>query len=249
MPEGDSLRRTAERLSILVGERLAVDAPHPRAAALGLAAQLDGRVLERVEAVGKNLILTFEGDVTLRSHLMMRGRWHVEARCAGDSLRGTPWLVLGGRDHRAVLWHGPVLELGRRALERLGPDVMDEPVDVDAIRTRLRETDQGRAVAEALLDQRLVAGIGNLWRSEALYLAGLAPLRRLEETTNEELERTILAAHDARKAGRARRWAYGRAGHPCRRCGTPIRTKRLGDWARAVYWCPVCQPHGVESSR
>jgi endonuclease-8 len=241
MPEGDSLRRTAERLSVLVGERLAVEAPHPRAAALALTDRLDGRVLERVEAVGKNVILTFEGDVVLRSHLMMRGRWQVEPVTAPTRARGTPWLVLRGDTHRALLWHGPVLEFGRRAVDRLGPDVMAEPLDLAGIVARFRSTDQRRRVAEALVDQRIVAGIGNLWRSEALFAAGLAPLRRLCETSDAELGRVVLSAGAAMRTGRARRAVYGRGGRPCRRCGTVVLVRRIGDTARAVYWCPTCQ--------
>src|SRR5919202_3894349 len=100
MPEGDSLRRTAHRLQALVGERLAVEAPHPRAAVKGVAERLDGRRLLGVEAAGKNLLLRFEGDVVLRSHLRMRGRWQVRPR--GRRQVGRPWLVLRGAEHEAI---------------------------------------------------------------------------------------------------------------------------------------------------
>src|SRR5919197_1059198 len=112
MPEGDALRRMADRLRLLEGETVRVESPHPRAVARGTAPRLDGRRLERVEAVGKNLLLTFEDDLVLRSHLRMHGRWSV--RPAGERRVGRPWLVLRGREREAVLWNGPVLELGER---------------------------------------------------------------------------------------------------------------------------------------
>ena len=126
MPEGDSLRRAAERVGALAGEAVRVETPHPRAAALQIAELLDGKRLERVEAAGKNLLLTFEGGLVLRSHLRMRGRWRVGP--AGERIVGTPWLVLRGRGLQAVQWNGPVLELrGRRPALGLGPDIMDDP--------------------------------------------------------------------------------------------------------------------------
>src|SRR5918911_818969 len=114
MPEGDSLHRAARRLQVLVGERVAVETPHPRAQAERIAERLDGRRLESVEAVGKNVLLRFEGGAVLRSHLRMSGRWSVVPR--GSTRRGLPWLVLRGETQEAVLSNGPVLELHARAL-------------------------------------------------------------------------------------------------------------------------------------
>ena len=126
MPEGDSLRRAAARLQPLVGDRVDVETPHPRAAVKRIAERLDGRRLESVEAVGKNLLLRFEGGVVLRSHLRMTGRWRLEPR--GARRVGRPWLVLRGAEHEGVLWNGPVLELDNGKLaRRLGPDVLDDP--------------------------------------------------------------------------------------------------------------------------
>src|ERR671929_693878 len=113
MPEGDSLARAAQRLQVLVGERVEVETPHPRAAVKRIAERLDGRRLESVEAVGKNLLLRFDGGRVLRSHLRMKGRWQVVER--GAERHGRPWLVLRGAEREALLWNGPVLELtGRR---------------------------------------------------------------------------------------------------------------------------------------
>lgn len=241
MPEGDSLRLIAERLRVLEGETVAVEAQHPRAAALGIAPRLDGLRLERVEAVGKNLLLTFEGGLTLRSHLRMRGRWQVREVGEARTRPGRPWLLLRGERHEAVLWNGPVLELGSRALERLGPDIMSDPPELGAMLAKLRATDQEREVGEALLDQRLVSGIGNLWRAEALFLAGVSPWHRLGDLPDGELERTLAVASETMRAGRSRRLVYRRARLPCRRCGAQIASRRQGEEARAVYWCPNCQ--------
>ena len=111
MPEGDTLQRAAARLQVLVGQRVEVETPHPRAAVKQLAERLDGRRLESVEAAGKNLLLRFEHGLVLRSHLQMTGRWQIDRR--GWTRRGRPWLVLRGAEHEAVLWNGPVLELSR----------------------------------------------------------------------------------------------------------------------------------------
>jgi endonuclease-8 len=239
MPEGDSLRRTAERLRVLEGQVVEAESPHPRAAALGVAPRLDGRRLERVEAVGKNLLLTFEGDVVLRSHLRMRGRWHVGP--PGTRHAGNPWLVLRSKTHEAVLWHGPVLELGRGPIDRLGPDIMADPPDLDGMVARMRRADQGRELGDALLDQRLVAGIGNLWRAESLFAAGVSPWAALADVDDGALKAVLQAASHAMNAGRGRRMVYRRAGLPCRRCGTRIAARRQGDAARTAYWCPSCQ--------
>jgi endonuclease-8 len=245
VPEGDSLHRAAAHLQPLVGETLAVEARHPRAQALGIAGRIDGKRLERVEAVGKNLLLSFEGGLVLRSHLGMRGRWAV--RAGGTDPTGLPWLVLRGKERQAVLWNGSALRLARRhaAVERLGPDVMRDPPDFDAMVARLRETAQERELGDALLDQRLVAGIGNMWKAESLFLAGVSPWARLWDVSDDELRRVFSAAADAmRSPRRSRRLVYGRAGLPCRRCGTLVEAWRQGDAARTAYWCPTCQPGG-----
>ena len=236
MPEGDSLHRAARRLQVLAGQRVEVETPHPRASGKQLAERLDGLVLESVEAIGKNLLLRFEGGLVLRSHLRMTGRWRVEPR--GSTRVGRPWLVLRGAEHEAVLWNGPVLELGRDAgaTRRLGPDILAEPQD--------------REIGDALLDQRLVAGIGNVWRAEALWEARVSPWRALAEVTDVEVCAVLEAAHRLMRQGvegaRTSRHVYRRAGRVCRRCGTPIRLHPQGEAARIAYWCPACQPGGRE---
>ncbi len=242
MPEGDTLRRDAARLQPLVGDAVRVEAHHPRARVLGIAEEIDGRRLERVEAVGKNLLLTFAGGLVLRSHLRMRGRWHL--RPSGSKIVGRPWLVLRGREHQAILWSGSVLELARRhpRVERLGPDVMLDPPDLDGMIARLRATDQVRELGEALLDQRLVAGIGNMWKAEGLFLAGVSPWARLTDLGDDELRRGLAETARAMQSGRVPRAVYRRSGRPCPRCGERIAASRQGEAARTAYWCPGCQP-------
>ena len=193
MPEGDALHRAARNLQPLVGEHLEVVTPHPRARVTRVAERLDGKRLLGVEALGKNLLLRFEGGLVLRSHLRMNGRWQLLQR--GDGARkGTPWLVLRGATSEAVLWNGPVLELDEAHVRRLGPDILADPPDFDGMLVRLRGAAQGSAIGEALLDQRLVAGIGNLWRAEALWRAYISPWRKLADLSEEELRSVLTAA-------------------------------------------------------
>jgi endonuclease VIII len=245
VPEGDTLHRAARRLQVLVGERVEVETPHPRARAAIDAAVLDGRTLESVEAVGKNLVLRFDNRVVLRSHLRMSGRWSVRPR--GEPRTGTPWLVLRGASAEGVLWNGPVLELHTRALARLGPDILASRPDLESMLARLRATDGDRRLGEALQDQTLVAGIGNMWMAEALWRARLSPWLRLRDVPDEERRRALEAAamsmRDALDGGREpAKHVYGRAGRACPRCGTPIRAHGQGDANRTAYWCPSCQP-------
>jgi len=250
VPEGDSLHRAARRLQALVGERVEVETPHPRAAAERIAERLDGRQLLAVEAQGKNLLLSFDGGYTLRSHLRMSGRWSLVRR--GTPRVGRPWLVLRGAEHEAVLWNGPVLQLHTRTVARLGPDILAQPPDFDAMVARLR-ADARRELGEALLDQRLVAGIGNLWRAEALWRARLSPWLRIGETSDDDLRSVIAEANRLMRrsvdGARPERRVYRRAGRPCPRCGTAIRSRGQGDDNRIAYWCPGCQRGPSPSSK
>ena len=221
MPEGDALRRAAQRLQVLAGQRVEVETPHPRAAAKGLVERLDGRTLESVVAVGKNLVLRFEGGFVLRSHLRMTGRWRVERR--GTLRSGRPWLVLRGDEHEAVLWNGPVLELGRdaRRLAHLGPDIL--------------------------------SGIGNTWKAESLWEARVSPWRLLAEVSDDGLRDVLGAANRLMRASvegvPPQRHVYRRAGRGCPRCGTAIRSHPQGEAARTAHWCPGCQQGGSEPPR
>ena len=244
VPEGDSLHRAAHRLQVLVGQRIAAESPHPRAQAERVAERIDGRTLESVTALGKNLILRFEGGIVLRSHLRMSGRWSVRPR--GEARAGKPWLVLGGERVEGVLWNGPVLELHIRAMAGLGPDILERPPRIDAMLERMRRADQTRWFGETLLDQSLVAGIGNMWLAEALWEAELSPWRRLRDVPEAERKRALeVAAELMRESvdnGRGRRHrVYRLVGQPCPRCRTRIRSWGQGDDNRMAYWCPTCQ--------
>ncbi|HWE80777.1 MAG TPA: DNA-formamidopyrimidine glycosylase family protein [Gaiellaceae bacterium] len=245
MPEGDTLHRAAARLQVLVGERLEVETPHPRAAAERVAERLDGRQLESVSAVGKNLVFRFEGGVVLRSHLRMSGRWSIRPR--GTTQPGRPWLVLRGSSNEGVLWGGPVLELHTRALAALGPDILAKPPDIDAILERMRRAESSRSFGETLQDQSVVAGIGNMWMAETLWLERLSPWQRLRDVGEADRRRALETAANRMRAavdtGREpRKQVHGRAGRPCARCRTLIRSWGQGDANRTAYWCPSCQP-------
>jgi endonuclease-8 len=148
-----------------------------------------------------------------------------------------------------VLWSGAVLELVTSChLPRLGPDILGEPPDYETMLTRLRAVPQERELGDALLDQRLVAGIGNLWKAEVLWEARVSPWRKLDETGDDELRAVLAAAHGLMRASvtgaRPPRHVYRRKGRACPRCGGVIRSAPQGDNARTAYWCPGCQVGG-----
>jgi endonuclease VIII len=201
-------------------------------------------VLEAVEAHGKNLIFRFDGGVVLRSHLGLSGRWTVAP--SGGRRAGRPWLVLRGDRAEGVLWNRPVLELHTRALARLAPDILERPPRFDAMLARMRAADQTLWFGEALLDQSLVAGIGNMWLAEALWRAELPPWCRLRNVSEADRHGALeSAAHLMRAAvdggRRGSHQVYRRVGRSCPRCGALIRSWGQGDANRMTYWCPGCQ--------
>ncbi len=249
-------------------EIVSVETPHPRHGEDRWPERLGGRAVRRVDAHGKHLFLRFDGDLTLHSHLRMTGKWGVYRR--GERWRRAPrraWLVIRTEEHEVVQFDGPVLELmteGRtrfdQRLAALGPDVIRDDFSPDRFLARLREDDPGRGIGDALLDQRNVAGFGNVWKSEGCFLAGIDPWRATRAVTDEEALRIVersrpLMRLSAEHGGRivtvdpprgrpARRsscWVYKRAGLPCRRCGTLVRSRGQGDDNRTTFWCPQCQ--------
>jgi endonuclease-8 len=246
VPEGDSLHRIAVRLQPLVGERVEASSPSPQGLVTGVARAIDGRVLESVEAVGKNLLLRFDGGVTVRSHLRMNGRWTVRQRGAA-TWRGRPWLLLQTRRFEAAQWNGPVLRLDDGRTRRLGPDLLADRTTVDEVVGRVRDAGPSRVLGDVLVDQRVVAGIGNMWLAELLWHARLSPWLPVGDATDEELAVAIAWGRDAMRASvagpgrRHTRAVYRRAGRPCRRCGAPIRSRGLGEANRTAYWCDGCQ--------
>ena len=151
--------------------------------------------------------------------------------------------MLRGDEYEAVQWNGPVLELAAGPRSH-APDIVTEEPEA----TRFRSVDQSRAVGDALLDQRLVAGIGNMWRSEALWEARVSPWRVLADISDDELTAALTAAHRSMHASaegtRSSRDVYRRAGRACHRCGSAIRSAPQGEHARTAYWCPGCQVGG-----
>jgi endonuclease VIII len=249
--EGDTILRAARRIgAALGGQVVEVSAPNPRGRAAGVE-RLDGMKLERVDAHGKHLLLHF-GELTLHSHLGMSGSWHVYRH--GTSWRKSPggaWVVLRGDNFEAVQFGGPTLRtLNPSALRRdpvltrLGPDVLAADFDPAPVANSLR-TAPDRAIGDALLDQRLVAGIGNIFKSEACFAARLDPWQPIAQLSDEQLRQVVEAAHELMQAavehGREDRFVYRRKNQPCRHCATPILSRGQGDANRTTYWCPVCQ--------
>ena len=189
MPEGDTIHSAARRIrAVLVGSAIEeIETPQPRHALDRWPERLGGRAVRAVDARGKHLFIRFDGDLTLHSHLRMRGRWSVYRR--GERWRRSPrraWLVLRTREHEVVQFDGPVLELMTDSRTRfdqriaaLGPDLLAEDFDERRFLRRLREDDQTRGIGDALLDQRNLAGVGNMWKSEGCFLAGVDPWRRV----------------------------------------------------------------------
>src|SRR5262249_3692329 len=173
----------------------------------------------------------------------MSGSWRVLA--TGEPIFGRPWLVLRGTACQAVLRGGSVLELTDRAVRRIGPDILADPPEIVKMVANLRGGDRRRAVGEALLDQRLVAGIGNVWKTEALWRARVSPWLAIGEATDDELRAALkeaaLLMRGSLETGRERRAIYRRAGRPCPRCRSPILSRGQGDSNRTAYWCPRCQ--------
>ncbi len=270
MPEGDTIHHAARRVGAALVDReiLSVETPNPRHGKDGWPERLQGRGVRTVDAHGKHLFLRFDGDLTLHSHLRMTGKWGVYRR--GERWRRSPrraWLIIRTEQHEVVQFDGPVLELmteGRTRFDQrlagLGPDIIRADFDPDRYIARLREDDPTRGIGDALLDQRNVAGFGNVWKAEACFLAGVDPWRPLGSTSDEEARRIaelaqplmrlsaerggrIVTVEPARPPGRGenRYFVYDRDGLPCRRCGARVRSRGQGDDNRTTFWCPGCQ--------
>lgn len=274
MPEGDTIYRAARTLARALAGKTVVrfesalaplDRVHDQS-------PITGRTIERVSSAGKHLLMHFSGDLVLRTHMRMNGSWHIYRP-------GERWqrprrdmrVLVATADFEAVGFNIPVAEFiaGRdvarhRELRQLGPDVLAPDFDAAEALRRLR----GRPdtpVADALLNQRILAGLGNVYKSEILFMCRVSPfaeVRTLDATVLDaviDTARRVLLANVTdrlapmttyaglrRTTGRqdptARLWVYGRARLPCRRCGTPVRVRPQGRDARLTYWCPRCQP-------
>ena len=273
MPEGDTIFRAARTLHrALAGKQVTVfESAVPALNRIHDDSPVTGRTIERVHAAGKHLLMHFSGDLVLRTHMRMNGSWHIYRR-------GEKWhrsrrdmrIVIATADFEAVGFSIPVAEftlastLGKhRELRKLGPDVLSEDFDAGAALERLRQRGT-TAIADALLNQRVLAGLGNVYKSEVLFMCRVNPFTLVRDLDDAALAalvetgRRILRANVSeglalmttytgfrRTTGRSdpkeRLWVYGRARLTCRRCGTAIRVRKQGTDARLTYWCPGCQ--------
>jgi endonuclease-8 len=253
MPEGDTLARTAAALRpVLVGRTILAARAHVPGPRIE---RVVGATVTGVEAVGKHLLIRFDNGLEVRTHLRMHGSWHRYR--PGERWRrpvGRASIVLEVRDAVAVCFDAPVVELFEQrvepvhpALSRLGPNVLDEPWDEAEALRRLRDPVRaGRSIAEVLLDQGALAGIGNEVKNEALWQARRSPSTLVAALEPEALRALLGIARGILQAGAATgrrpRHVYRRAGRPCPRCGTIIRVARQGaGLPRPTFWCPACQ--------
>ncbi|HVM00656.1 MAG TPA: DNA-formamidopyrimidine glycosylase family protein [Egibacteraceae bacterium] len=267
MPEGDTIHRSARALGrALRGGVVAAVAAGPTGPRSAAVQRLVGETVERIEARGKHLLVWFSpSGLALHTHMMMSGAWHLYR--PGQSWlkpRRRATVVLEVPGWTAVCFSAPVCELltgaevaRHPALAGLGPDANAERADLAVARARLDARPRW-TIGEALLDQRVLAGVGNVYKCEVLFLHGVDPwcpvaavtpvTRDALLVTAERLLKANAASADAARSttgGRgpgARLHVYGRARRPCRRCGTAVRVARQGPQARLTFWCPRCQP-------
>src|SRR3954453_20071177 len=268
MPEGDTIHNAARRVgAALVGSPIrSIETPQERHALDRWPERLAGGGVRSVDAHGKHLFVRFDNGLTLHSHLRMGGAWGVYPR--GGRWHRPPcraWLVIRTDDPEVVQFDGPVLELmtdGRtrfdQRLAALGPDILHDDFPEAAYLRRLRGNDPTRGLGDALLDQRILAGIGNIWKNEGCFIARVSPWRKLRDVTDHEALAIVrgigpLMKRSAQRGGRIttfegdegrntwRTWVHERAGMPCRVCGTKIRVRGQGDDNRNTFWCPSCQ--------
>jgi endonuclease VIII len=274
MPEGDTLFRTARTLNRALAGRAvtAFETVLPALARVDHDHPIAARTVVGVRSVGKHLLIEFTGGLFLRTHMRMNGDWHIYR--PGERWRrprSAMRVVIATDEFVAVAFGVPVAEfVAARDLERhvelgaLGPDLLDERFDAGEAARRLRARPHAD-LAEVLLNQRVMAGVGNVFKSEVLFVAGLDPFRAVGSLADEQVTRLVAVARDllranvfdAARAGAAtwggyrrttrsahpdaRLWVYGRSGRPCRRCGTPIAYRKQGANARGTYWCARCQ--------
>ena len=267
MPEGDTIYRAAKTLHAALAGRTITrfETVFPQLSRIDHATPLAGRTVERVLSAGKHLIMDFSGDLHLRTHMRMNGSWHIYRPGERWRKRFTDMrIIIETAEYVAVAFNVPVAEmLDGRALERqddllhIGPDLLGETFDFDEAFRRIRERGDTE-IADVLLAQRVVAGIGNEYKSEILFLCRVNPFTPAGALSDETIthllqtsRKLMLANVRKRTPGREttfsldpsqKLYVYGRARKPCRRCGTPIQYAKQGTGARGTYWCPKCQP-------
>jgi endonuclease-8 len=273
MPEGDTIFRAARTLHrALAGKQVtAFQSMLPALNRINDDTPLAGRTIERVHSTGKHLLIHFSGDLVLRTHMRMNGSWHIYR--PGEKwqrARRDMRILLTTADFEAVGFNIPVAEfMSERAvakhptLRSLGPDVLADDFDTAKVLENLRARSQSE-IAEALLNQRVLAGLGNVYKSEVLFMCGINPFERVEHISDADLNSVVDASRRVLKTNvseglelmttysglrrttgrsdpRDRLWVYGRGRLPCRRCGVLIRVRKQGPDARLTYWCPRCQ--------
>ena len=274
MPEGDTIFRAARTMHrAFAGKQVQhFESMLPALNRIHEDSPVTGRIIESVAARGKHLLMQFSGGLVLRTHMRMNGSWHIYKR-------GERWqrprrdmrIVIATDDYEAVGFKIPVAEFltprevrQHDELRKLGPDVLSGEFDPAEAERRVRGR-PSTSIADALLNQRVIAGLGNVYKSEVLFMCGVNPFVSVREVTDEKMTEIVATARRVlavnvldgvapmttytgfrRTTGRAdpkeRLWVYGRARLPCRRCGTPIRVRKQGADARLTYWCPECQP-------
>lgn len=265
MPEGDTIYRSAVNLrKAMEGEVISAALCHnPRFEQPLPADRLVGQSCQRVEARGKHLLMHLSSGDCIHSHMGMTGSWHVY-RTGEPWQKGRPFasLELQITDWSVVCFTPKLLEMLRadelrrhRHLSRLGPDLLDPGFDIEKAMGRFRQRDD-LTIGEAVMDQTLVSGIGNVYKSETLFLEKLNPFRQVRELDNMKLRQLLTRARKlmlrnldghprkTRFEGGDRQWVYNRSGSPCPKCGATIQMQRQGDLGRSTYWCPECQPPG-----
>jgi endonuclease-8 len=270
VPEGQVSHRNARRFSRCLVDRTVAEAwsTDPRATAQRLDVRLVGETIVAAEARGKFHLLRFASGRVLVSHLMMSGVWHLD-EAGTPRRRGPVMLGLAVPGYVATLQRCPrvqLLEPGAplpAPVTALGPDLLDPDIDPGgALVARLARSAPERQIGDALLDQRIVSGIGNVYKSEALFLAGVDPWRPVGSITPDEAadigaiaarlleigtrHRGPISTYDPpgwlpSRGPSGQRWVYGRQRRPCRRCGAAILARGQGDENRTTFWCPACQ--------
>lgn len=264
MPEGDTIFRTATQLRRWLEGRevTAATSRAPRAPI----ERLVGEHVTAVESKGKHLLIHFSSGEVLHSHMRMTGSWHVYR--AGERWRKPDWqarVVLECGERVAVCFNAPVVELLRAggderhpSVSKLGPDIVGGDFDLDDALNRASQLANETAIGEVLLEQRVAAGIGNIYRCESLFIERVDPFATRADVGDDGLRRLLLRArelmvanlgnrHDGQRGfgiGSGEPWVYGRSGRPCRRCRATVKSALLGTQARRVYWCPSCQATG-----
>jgi len=249
MPEGDTLHRIARTLQTTLAGRKVVrfETVMPKLARVDDQTPIAGRTVERVHAVGKHLLIELSGGLELRTHLRMNGSWHIyRAGERWQKPRADMRIVITTDEWEAVGFNIPVAEFcSVDEPVPVGPDLLAQEIDVDDAVQRVRVL-ASEEIADALLNQRAISGIGNIWKSETLWACRVLPFAKVESIGDEKLREIVVTARkllrqSVASTSRSRFAVYGRRGQPCRRCGTMIEMRRQGADARVTFWCPRCQ--------